>query len=71
MATNLTTRLERLEALAGSQTPILKLVRLCFSEADIKAVHREAHERGLSDDEVQIIHVVPLQPLRTGAPQHA
>lgn len=71
MAVNLTTRLERLEALTGTKTQTVKLVRMCFSEADIAAVHREASERGLSDEEVQIIQVVPLQPLRTGAPQHA
>lgn len=62
MAGNLATRLERLEAIAGAKTPTVKLVRLCISDDDIAAVYREAAERGLTDDEVQIIHLVPLQP---------
>jgi hypothetical protein len=71
MAGNLATRLERLEAIAGARTPTVKLVRMCFSDDDVAAVHREAAERGLTDDEVHIIHLVPLQPLRTGGMQDA
>ncbi len=71
MAGNLTTRLERLEAGVGAKSMPIRLVRMCFSDEDIAAVHREATERGLSDDEVHIIHIVPLQPLRTGADQDA
>ncbi|SFJ65627.1 hypothetical protein [Aerobium aerolatum] len=63
MAGNLATRLEKLEAIAGARTPTVKLVRMCVSDDDIAEAHREATERGLTDDEVQIIHLVPLQPL--------
>lgn len=63
MSGNLATRLEKLETIAHVHAATVKLVRLCSSDDDVAAVHREAAERGLTDDEVQIIHLVPLQPL--------
>lgn len=69
MAGNLAIRLEKLETIAHVHAATVKLVRLCISDADIAEAHREAAELGLTDDEVHIIHLVPLQPLRIGGMQ--
>lgn len=64
MSGNLITRVERMETKVKAKgSPGPKLVRLCVTDEDVAAVYREAERRGIGEDDVQIIRLVPLEPV--------